>query len=149
MEGNWLVKYCLPMDEEVFNTVALQTSGFGVAELYNPGSWVWDGNWARANGSRWTRQCPAEALPWCAPTSDSTGSCHPRLREALAPWPSPLHLVTSPAALPASRIHPVSSSTVCCAKDDAEVSWYHCQPVPWHLPQGRAQDASQPSVEPG
>lgn len=61
MEGNWLVKYSLPVDGEVFNIVALQTSGFGLAELYNPGSRAWDENWVGANASRWTQQCPAEA----------------------------------------------------------------------------------------
>lgn len=138
------------MDEEVFNTVALQTGRCGVVELYNPGSRAWDENRARANTSKWTQHRPAEALRWCAQFTDSTGSCQPRLQGA----PGSLSItcctssVRSPAALPVSRIHLLSRNTVCCDKDEAEVSWYHCQPVPWHLPQNRAWGTSQPSVEP-
>lgn len=63
--------------------LALQTNGFGVAELYNPGSRAWDENWVRANASSWTQHCPAEAL-----ITGSTGTASPSCSEPLAPCPS-------------------------------------------------------------
>lgn len=143
VEGNQLVKYCLPMDEEVFNTVALQTSGFGVAERYNPGSRAWDETWVRASASRWMQQCPAEALPWCAPSTASTGSCRSRLQEALAPCPLP----TAPCDEPSQPAASILSAAALDAVPRMRPR-YHCHPVPWHLPQGGARDTSQPSVEP-
>lgn len=134
------------MDEEVFSTVALQTSGFGVAELHNPASRAWDENWARANASRWTQQCPAEAGVLWSLTAQAAAS--PGCRKLLAPCPLLTALCYKPCCLPVSRIHPVSSSTVPRWGWGVLVSLPPCQPLPRHLPQDRAQGTSQPSVEP-
>lgn len=121
--------------------------GLGWQSFITQGGGAWEEDWARANASRWPQHCPAEALSWCPPNTAGTGSCGklPASSLSIACCPSS---VKSPAGLPGSRIHPVSSSTLCCARDEAEVSWYPCQPAPWHLPQDRARGTSQPSVEP-
>lgn len=137
-----------PWMRKVFNTAALQTSGLAVAELYNPGSRVWDANRARANAPPDRSSIPSTEVPhglaWVA---GSTGSC---CRELLALPPSPashLHPLTPLSPSQRARVCPVSSDMA--YRDETKASRCHRQPAPRQLPPDRARGASsQPFPEP-
>lgn len=137
-----------PWMREIFNAAALQTSGLVVAELYNPGSRVWDAKRARENDPPDQSSIPSAEVPHgLAQVASSTGSC---CKELLALPPSPalhLHPLTPLSPSQRARVCPINSDMA--YRDEAEASQCHCQPASRRLPLDGARGASsQPFPEP-